>query len=282
MTSQRSVDLDEKAPCASRPQSHKMIGLSAADLARSLVDDDRQITAVQVVHTSRVQLQRKALIRDTLASHYARQSEIRNTGASSVQDACALLQVAARTQRVGSTPSLWEAVLREVLERPDWVDTVLFRAAGSHDREEDRFAEVNRSAVLNGDLLRQAASPETGEMVVLMSRVKLSNGVVAHIPMLDFGCPDTPNARMVLPHVLAQLGEAGALVASGASFHFYGFRLMTDPERIRFLARALLYHPIVDGRYIAHSLLEPASSLRLSRHEQTNEYPHVIDVIAAA
>jgi hypothetical protein len=258
-----------------------MIGMSAADLARSLVDEDRQITAVQIAHTPLVDLQRKALIRDTVASHFARQSEIRNKGASSVQDACALLQAAAQTQRVESTPSLWEAVLREVLKRPDWVDTALFRAAGSHDRKEDRFAEVSRSAVLNGDLLREAASPKSGEMVVLLSRVKLSNGVVAHIPMLDFACPDSPNARVVLPHVLAQLGEAGVLVASGASFHFYGFRLMTDSERIRFLAKALLYHPIVDGRYIAHELLEPATSLRLSRHEHTSDYPRVIDVIAA-
>lgn len=262
-----------------RLRSHPIVGSSAAEFVRTLVERDATISAVHVGHVRRPTLSRAALIQSAVSSHYEWQAQIKKEGASSVPSACHLIQAAVQRQEAESAPSLWDAILREVLENPSFVKTEVFRAAGAHDFSVNELVEVSRAEVLDGVLAELAAKPKDGKIVVISSMVKLSSEEIAHIPMIDFACPDTPEAREVLPHVAAELGEEGALVASGTSYHFYGLRCVSGKRRVQLLGAALLFQPIVDTRWVAHAVLETASNLRLSRHEETNEYPTVIDVI---
>jgi hypothetical protein len=49
-------------------------------------------------------------------------------------------------------------------------------------------------------------------------------------------------------------------------------------ELIDFLARALMYSPIIDRAYIAHQLLEKRCSLRISGKENKSSLPKVIAI----
>src|SRR5213075_183801 len=67
------------------------------------------------------------------------------------------------------------------------------------------------------------------------------------IPMMDFRC--TPSASNLdrIQRALRALGQsAGAVLASGRSYHFYGFQLLPPNEWSDFLARCLLLAPLVD------------------------------------
>lgn len=119
------------------------------------------------------------------------------------------------------------------------------------------------------------------EALVVSSAVTFWDGSRRHIPMLDFHCVATPLTEQLVRRVAPRIWPAGGyLVASGKSFHFYGEGLLDDAGLVQFLAKALLYAPLVDRAWVAHQLLESACGLRVSpRHGYTSQ-PMVIDYIS--
>jgi hypothetical protein len=256
------------------------LGLSAADFAGELIAAHQGIDIVRVVHAPRISARGLECAQNVVGEFFERRSSKDVGDRVQPPGDCALLLSAADLQRDVPMP-LWEAVLRRILEHPEWLESSLFSVAGIHDRLPDVRSDLPRAAVLRGALASAAAECRDDQIVVLTSELEMTDGTVVHIPMLDFACPDSEQNLRVVERVLAELGEPGAILASGSSFHFYGSQLLTEPERLRFLARALLFAPIVDSRWVAHDLLERASSLRISRHERTHEYPLVVALVSA-
>ncbi len=101
-------------------------------------------------------------------------------------------------------------------------------------------------------------------ILAICSRVSATSGEELHIPMLDFLCPCSESNRFSILRMLREIGEcSGAIVESGRSYHYYGFRLLTHGDWVRFLARALMFAPFSDPRYIAHRLLDGQCRLRV-------------------
>ena len=101
-----------------------------------------------------------------------------------------------------------------------------------------------------------------------------------HIPMLDFQCePSAPFLDLVC-FAIAELGEAdGAVLNSGKSFHYYGFRPMDPTGWATFLGKALLLAPLVDARQIAHRTREGQGVLRISRSAAKPHVPDLVQVL---
>jgi hypothetical protein len=62
-------------------------------------------------------------------------------------------------------------------------------------------------------------------------------------------------------------GVPGYLLASGRFYHYYGSRLLTQQEWLKFLAQFLMPCLLVSPRYIGHSLFSGFCSVRLTRSE---------------
>jgi hypothetical protein len=60
-------------------------------------------------------------------------------------------------------------------------------------------------------------------------------------------------------------GVPGYLLTSGRFYHYYGSRLLTEQEWLKFLAQFLMPCILVSPRYIGHSLFSGFCSVRLTR-----------------
>jgi hypothetical protein len=128
-----------------------------------------------------------------------------------------------------------------------------------------RIIEVPRRRVTAATFRRLIGQLRSNEALAVMSKIKLENGGWAHLPMVDFSCYDTEaDLKKVLTAVRALGHKSGVIVRSGNSFHFYGFRIMSEEEWLTSMARFLLLAPIVDVRYAAHRIMDRVCTLRIS------------------
>ena len=109
-----------------------------------------------------------------------------------------------------------------------------------------------------------------GQELAFHSRVKLPDGTILHIPMLDFVgkhiVKDWSTVDMTLPK---ELLERFYLFDSGRSFHGYSLHLISEREWMRFMGALLLMNlplksAIVDHRWVGHRLRGGFSALRWS------------------
>ena len=114
--------------------------------------------------------------------------------------------------------------------------------------------------------------------LVVSSKVRVGTDNTAQIPMLDFRCPCSSGNAQAIQKVLTLLGQGrGVIVESGRSYHFYGTRLMTMPEWTNFMARALLFAPLVDPRYVAHRIADGECRLKLAANNNA-DIPRITDI----
>lgn len=171
------------------------------------------------------------------------------------------------------------AELRAIEGMPFW-DTVLLAA----ERSEHGLPEPLASAAsyhqtvlvyphldhpAQGDLERWMRTVADGakqdEIISFSSKVILRDGSEAHVPMLDFSARTENSGSLSSARtIVKELGVPGFLLDSGRSFHFYGSRLVSDTQLPGFLGAALLFAPLVDGRWVAHQLIGSACALRIS------------------
>jgi len=84
------------------------------------------------------------------------------------------------------------------------------------------------------------------------------------VPMMDFSCPCSDGNARAIARMLEIVGHReGILVESGHSYHFYGTSLLVQNEWIDFMAKAVLFAPYVDPRYVAHRLADGQCRLRI-------------------
>jgi hypothetical protein len=117
------------------------------------------------------------------------------------------------------------------------------------------------------------------EGLALYSNCWTHSDASVHIPMLDFSieCRHGRRALDLVLYALVQMGQKdGAVLKSGKSYHYYGFRLMTDHEWRRFMVKSVLIGQLSDIRYIGHRLLAGKAALRLNRAPGKDNEPTVI------
>lgn len=114
-----------------------------------------------------------------------------------------------------------------------------------------------------------------GRALALNSKCKLLDGSSRHIPMIDFKPPPSPdNLRLIKKSLKEKIQVKGVILASGASYHFYGFKTLERDDWIKFLGRCLL-EPSTDTRWIGHSIRRDTSCLRISANAYKQEIPSV-------
>ena len=170
----------------------------------------------------------------------------------------------ALTLRSDTGLPFWDAVfltgeLADQGVTPEIVEGALLHQS-LHDAER---SDVPIDADFAPRLRSLVAAPTS--IVAFSSELRLKNGDVRHLPVLDFASKSRrPGAAVSAITVARSLGVPGFILRSGRSFHFYGAVLLDADELQRFLCRALLLAPVTDARWIAHQLLDGKSSLRIS------------------
>jgi hypothetical protein len=173
----------------------------------------------------------------------------------------------------------WDAILSISMARGQ-IPAHYVELAMMHDKSPDEYRiDVRRAEVSRDRICSISQELRQGFSLALSSKVEMDNGGVAHIPMMDFRCaPSRQNAEIVKTALKAMGEEAGVLVDSGRSFHFYGVRLLDKEAWIRFLAMGILFSPIVDARYVAHRLADGACRLRVGTGPNKLSPPMVVEV----
>jgi hypothetical protein len=120
--------------------------------------------------------------------------------------------------------------------------------AAIHDNEADQVEHVPRAA-LGSELWKRLFELPTGFVLAASSRVKLKDGSVAHLPMIDFKCAPTPQNIDLAKQAFAKINQTtGVLLNSGNSFHYYGQTVMNEREWVDFLGHCLLLSDFIDTR----------------------------------
>jgi hypothetical protein len=187
---------------------------------------------------------------------------------------------------VESNPTIESLTLVTYVEGLTWRDlrgtsengsTDLLLKGLHQDRGERILTTVSRTEVSAKNLGDMSQRLRDKKLLGAASRVRLVGGRSAQIPMMDFMCtPSTSNLEL-LAHLLRDLRPGrGCLLESGRSYHYYGFRLLTEEEWRVFLGKCLLMTGFTDDRYVGHQLVDGYCVLRLSAGKSKGDVPTVV------
>jgi len=189
-------------------------------------------------------------------------------------------------QIVQANPAIESLTLVTYMEGPNWRDLthggegggIGMRLKGLLQDQGERILTRHSRQELSAQSLREIARRlSSNKLLALVSRVSLGGGGSAHIPMMDFMCAPSTGNLEVLAHLLKDLRQGpGRLLESGRSYHYYGFRLLSDEEWKVFLGKCLLMSGYSDDRYIGHQLIDGHCVLRLSSGESKSRIPTVV------
>jgi hypothetical protein len=170
----------------------------------------------------------------------------------------------------------WDSVLLSSFDRGEAAIPIL-QQASFHNSPPLQSFSILRSQWSTDYIAGIAANIRSDSILVLSSRAKVDGGEHRHIPMLDFHCPPSAKNQELAVQVSKLMDpNGGYLLCSGRSYHFYGKSLISDRELTFYLARALLFAPIIDRAWVAHQLLEEACGLRITQKASGLDEPYVI------
>jgi hypothetical protein len=166
----------------------------------------------------------------------------------------------------------WDSLLLHISSHPVDAPNLLKRATFHNRQDADSFL-IHRDDCDEAGLRRIIEALPAGQTLAMSSRVLTTRGEVRHLPMLDFHCHASEEADLLAKSIVMHLGVRGYIARSGGSYHFYGNTLIDEPSLISFLAKALLFCPIIDRAWVAHQLLEQACGLRISPGKKYQNCP---------
>ena len=184
-------------------------------------------------------------------------------------------------RRLGGNEYLWFDLSRLIVEK-------LKRASKRHDALHNLLRHtpaVERIVTFTEHLPKVCEKYLTRlgdeQALAIRSRCQRVDGRWQQIPMMDFACDVRPRHLDLLKEVFANEEWRrkycpGVILQSGNSYHFYGFKLLTQVQWVEFLGRCLLLSPYCDSRFIAHCLVAGACQLRISVDSTRHEPPHVV------
>lgn len=171
----------------------------------------------------------------------------------------------------------WDSVMMHMVsaEAPA---AALLDAALYHQSQRGAEITVKRSEVLAGAVGTLSRDTGPDHSLAISSEVRYTDGSRRHLPLLDFHCPVGDRGGDLALGVARRLLGTGFLLLKGQnSFHLWGLRPVSADSLIDFLARALLFAPLVDRAYVAHQLLERRCALRISA-AAAKPVPYVVHV----
>lgn len=174
----------------------------------------------------------------------------------------------------------WELVFAVSWNTPK--SDLFIHEALKHDKRDEAIElfEVQIDSSAKDRILNKVAGTPSDGVLALCSTCINVDGLVKHIPMMDFRCKPTASNLKKIRIALAELGQKrGAILQSGRSYHYYGFDLLNQEDWVKFLAKCLLLAPIADARYIAHRLIEGIGALRITASETKPETPFIVDIL---
>jgi hypothetical protein len=171
--------------------------------------------------------------------------------------------------------SFWDSTLLFISTHPVAAGNLL-EIATRHNPQNADFIMIPRSECREDNFRETISRLTNGQILAISSAVATFDGVVRHVPMLDFHCKESPANLNTVKVILRELRLNGYIAMSGGSYHFYGRKLIDEQQLILILARALLFSPVVDHRWIGHQLIERACGLRISPGKEYAKCPQII------
>jgi hypothetical protein len=218
-------------------------GITALEALRIVVQRHREVEAIQVVSYPRA-----PLVQDREELRFGDREIVRR----------------ALVSREKSHLPFWDSVMMQIYSAEP-SEGYLLDAALFHQSQRGAEMTLTREEVLEGavEKLSRNVAPDHG--LALSSELRNTDGARLHLPLLDFHVPINERSEILAVAVARRILGAGFVLLQGHnSYHLWGLKLMSQADLINFLARALLFAPIVDRAYVAHQLLERRCALRIS------------------
>ena len=179
-----------------------------------------------------------------------------------------LIVEAAKQQKASTGQPFWDALFDQLPMAPASLIEEVLSLAQFHLAMEGAATTDNyrlSSSAVQEAIEAKESELGVGEILAVSSRLWLDSGEERHIPMLDFRVAISAEHEKLIRQQLHVLGAKGWIFESGRSYHFIGRDLLAGESGLReFLGRSLLFAPVVDGRWVAHQLIEGACALRIS------------------
>jgi hypothetical protein len=165
--------------------------------------------------------------------------------------------------------STWSGVLHSLAGAnlsSEMVATVL-REASFHASNHTPLAsaEIAPTAAVAESLQQRVSQIQSNQLLALSSEVITRDEQKMQLPLLDYALPFSDKNTSTVVQSAIQLGLPYAIFCSGASYHYYGLKLLSSMDYFNeFLGRAALLSPLVDARWIAHQIIDNQATLRIS------------------
>ena len=181
----------------------------------------------------------------------------------------------AKRMRHGTGVPFWEAVFATCSVEGQCSDSIISAALFHNGQGVQKHVSMRQ---IDEGALEKVVKEGANRVVALGSRVFGRDGPRGHLNFMDFRCLVSEQSRVLVHRICRRLMPDGFLLLdSGGSYHACSANIVSDEERIRMLAMALLVSPIVDARYAAHQLLQESSSIRISNGGSQGRIPVVVD-----
>ncbi len=151
----------------------------------------------------------------------------------------------------------WDGIMLSHFNRSYYSDSLLEAALYHNSIKHLKFVDTNETQELFQ--LKQ-------QRIAVNSQVKMTDGSIRHLPMLDFHIPVSDNNIPIIYKVCKCLElPNGYILNSGESYHYIGMNPIEWETLYSILCKALLYSPIIDKAWISHQLIEKSCSLRIGK-----------------
>jgi len=114
-------------------------------------------------------------------------------------------------------------------------------------------------------------------VIAVLSKVRIGESIF-HVPMMDFSCSQSADNLETIQCFLKEIGQRGAILSSGRSYHFYGADLFSETEWPDFFGKCLL-SGLVNERYVGHRLIDGCGILRLTACPLRPKTPIVVSIL---
>ena len=151
----------------------------------------------------------------------------------------------------------WDGIMLSSFNQSCHSDS--FLEAALHHNSIDNLKFIDTTEICELFQLKQ-------QRIAVNSQVKMIDGSIRHLPMLDFHIPVSDNHIPIIYKVCKCLElPDGYILNSGESYHYIGITPIEWETLYIILCKALLYSPIIDKAWISHQLIEKSCSLRIGQ-----------------
>ncbi len=126
------------------------------------------------------------------------------------------------------------------------------------------------------EVIQEILDSSTNKLVGVQSKVEYLGHYIQHVPMVDFNFEvNQANLAKVKEALNLMCQKDGFILSSGRSFHYYSSHLLDEKEWQSFMGQSLLTG-LVEPRYVGHSLIQGAATLRISAGLNKPKEPEVV------